>query len=208
MARAISAAPAIHCEKSTWDFGTIPDSASVTNRFLLENRGNSTLSIGDITTGCSCTAATLTPKLIPADQTAELVAVFNPAKRSGHQYKTIRLITNDPKKAIAELVLTGTVQPAITTLPSTVTFNSKPDEKPIERELILISDQPIKIKTLTGSHPAIHAQAEPIGTNKKQLITLKIDPARLHGRIKEELIIETTHPKTPIMTVPILGRIK
>jgi len=71
--------PRITLDRVFHDFGVIPQySGTVQETFTVKNSGTETLTIGDITTSCSCTSATISATSIDPGGNAELTVVFDP----------------------------------------------------------------------------------------------------------------------------------
>lgn len=91
--------PKLVCDEPTYNFGTVDQSAVVTNVFVIRNEGDTTFVAGMPRTTCSCARVTLNKRMIGPGESAKLTAVFTAARRKGEQKKTILLPsfdTNDP----------------------------------------------------------------------------------------------------------------
>lgn len=99
--------PRITLDRTFYDFGLITQyGGTVEETFIVENSGTETLIIGDLTTSCSCTSATVTSTSIDPGKSAELTVVFDP---DFHEEpldvfkRTIFIPTNDPTTPEAEI---------------------------------------------------------------------------------------------------------
>lgn len=203
-----SAAPAIYCGQPEWDFGTISDALSVTNQFLIENRGESSLLITDVKSVCNCTVVTLKKRQLSPGDRLRVTAVFDPAGRSGKQHKSVRIFSTDPKTPVLSLQLNGQVDPQLVVMPSAITFIARSSDKMIERAVTLSYDRPVKIKSVEVGSDAVTFNCSASASARSHVINVFIDPARLNGRLRTELIVESDHPSVPLKSVPVLGRIK
>lgn len=71
--------PKITVDRTLHDFGMIPQfGGTVEATFTVKNKGTELLEIGDITTSCSCTSASISSSRILAGDEAELTVVFDP----------------------------------------------------------------------------------------------------------------------------------
>lgn len=69
----------INFNRTEHDFGVIPQSGGVVETtFDVENNGSETLEIGDITTSCSCTTASISSNKIEPGEKATLTVYFDP----------------------------------------------------------------------------------------------------------------------------------
>lgn len=207
LAGAVSAAPAIFCGQPVWAFGSITDATSVTNRFLIENRGDSSLLISAVKSSCGCTTATWSEKQIAPGGSVPLTVVFDPTKREGSQHKTIHLLSNDRKTGELKLTISGRVSPQVVAMPSSIMFVARSD-KIIERTLTLSYDRSVHIKAISTGSDAITVKSAASQSSKSHVLSVTIDPTHLSGRFRGELNIETDHPTVPMQRVPILGQIK
>lgn len=79
---------------------------TVQETFTVKNSGKETLTIGDITTSCSCTSATISDTSIDPNDTAILTIVFDPdfhAEPLEIFKRTVFIPTNDPTTPEAEV---------------------------------------------------------------------------------------------------------
>lgn len=101
--------PRIELDRTFYDFGVIPQyGGTIQETFTVKNSGKETLTIGDITTSCSCTSATISGTSIDPDDTAILTVVFDPdfheEPRDAFK-RTVFIPTNDPTTLEAEITI-------------------------------------------------------------------------------------------------------
>lgn len=85
----------ISFDKTTWNFGTFPESKVQTYVFTFKNTGNAPLVINQAVASCGCTVATYTKKPIAPGETGELKVSYNgKGKFEGHFKKSITVRTN------------------------------------------------------------------------------------------------------------------
>jgi rhodanese-related sulfurtransferase len=74
-----TSSPKITVDRTLHKFGVIPQfGGKVEATFTIKNEGTETLKIGDITTSCSCTSASISSSAISTGGEAELTVVFDP----------------------------------------------------------------------------------------------------------------------------------
>tara|TARA_B100000745_G_C20148595_1_gene393825 strand:+ start:444 stop:1325 length:882 start_codon:yes stop_codon:yes gene_type:complete len=99
----------ITLDRTFHDFGEIPQYGGVVNTsFTVTNEGEDTLEIGDITTSCSCTSATVEKSSIEPGESVKLNVVFDPdlhAEPLDVFKRTVFIPTNDPNSPEAEVVI-------------------------------------------------------------------------------------------------------
>lgn len=85
----------ISFDKTTWNFGTFPESKVQTCVFTFKNTGNTPLVINQAVASCGCTVATYTKKPVAPGETGELKVSYNgKGKFEGHFKKSITVRTN------------------------------------------------------------------------------------------------------------------
>lgn len=94
-----AAGPKLEIEPRILDLGrqeTQPKAMPMT--FRLTNRGDAPLQITKVKSGCGCTQAEVSEKLLPPGGEATLTAVFEPGHREGPVMKSITIETDDPDR--------------------------------------------------------------------------------------------------------------
>src|SRR5262249_36824775 len=126
--------------------------------------------------------------------------------------------TNDPTRPTFKIAVKGRVYPPVVIYPpEMITLNGISNEDVTRTRIAVFSkDRPeTKIKKISTSRPAlISAKASPL--LKSDLVQLKVEngfrvdvevrPGMPLGSFQDELIIETDHPKRPVLKVSIAGR--
>ena len=101
--------PRVSLNRIFHDFGIVPQYGGTTQEtFIIKNSGTETLTIGDITTSCSCTSATVSETSIDPSKSAKLTVIFNPNLHEEPPdvfKRTIFIPTNDPTTPEAEIVI-------------------------------------------------------------------------------------------------------
>ena len=99
--------PRISFDRTFHDFGVVPQTGGVVQTtFTVQNTGSGILEIGDITTSCSCTSATISTTSIPEGASATLTVFFDPDfhKEPTEVFRrTVFIPTNDPQTPEAEV---------------------------------------------------------------------------------------------------------
>ncbi len=86
--------PQIVFEKENYMFGTIKEGESVKFAFKFKNEGNEDLIIGDAKGSCGCTVPKFPTHPIEPGEEGVIDVEFNSAGKTGHQRKTISVLTN------------------------------------------------------------------------------------------------------------------
>lgn len=103
-------APVAHFREKDLSFGEIKPKEKGKCDFILENKGKSELIIRKTKSSCGCTAVVLGKNTVAPGKSMTIRAIFDPSGKSGRQYKTITVITNDPKNPEINLTLSGNIK--------------------------------------------------------------------------------------------------
>lgn len=106
----VFAVPRVVCEKDNFDFGELKADQRVEHRFVLENRGDSPLVLGEVR-GCCGASAVVRDRVVPPGSNTVCEVLFGLRGRSGQVQKSIYVESNDPARPHLRLTLAGTVQP-------------------------------------------------------------------------------------------------
>ncbi len=102
-------APVFSMKKTLFDLGNITDKKKKKYSFTFKNNGNSDLIIRKIKSSCSCTRVKFYTKILKPKEEGCIKVVFNPKGKSGKQYKTITIITNDPQNSKVIIEIKGNI---------------------------------------------------------------------------------------------------
>jgi len=101
--------PKITLDRTLHNFGVIPQYGGIVEAlFTVKNSGTETLTIGDITTSCSCTSAKIASQSIQPGEESTLTVYFDP---NFHEEpldvfkRTVFIPTNDPTTPEAEVAV-------------------------------------------------------------------------------------------------------
>lgn len=107
----IANAPVISLDKQEINFGDIKPGSKANCDFVVENKGKSNLIIRKTKASCGCTAVTLGENTIAPGKSTTIRAIFDSAGKSGRQYKSISVISNDPNTPEINLTISGNIVP-------------------------------------------------------------------------------------------------
>ena len=107
----LAEAPTASFKTKEESFGDIRKGTKADCHFTLTNTGKRPLFIRATKTSCGCAAVTLGKKIVAPGESATIRVTFDSAGKSGRQYKTVTVITNDPRQPETELRIKGNVTP-------------------------------------------------------------------------------------------------
>jgi hypothetical protein len=131
------AAPGLHVESPTFDFGEIYQGDKVPHVFEFTNQGEDPLLIDRVRSSCGCTAVLVSEKNIPPGGKGELKANFDSARFRGAISKTIYLYSNDPVRPTMQFHVKGTVLEIVAVEPAQINFGRVEAEKPLTTKVVL-----------------------------------------------------------------------
>jgi hypothetical protein len=101
--------PIIGFDKTSHDFGPVPEGPRVSHRFKVKNSGAAPLEIKNVSATCGCTAAITKDKVIKPGGTGEIEVSFDTQGRPGKNVKTVSVSSNDPRTPTATLTINADV---------------------------------------------------------------------------------------------------
>ncbi len=103
-----------------YDFGEVIQNSRLTYDFVFYNKGKDSLIIENIRSSCGCTTTWPSKKRLGPKEEAKIGVVFTTRGYSGNFKKTITVKTNDPKKPVVTLSITGKILVEVRIAPRTV----------------------------------------------------------------------------------------
>lgn len=207
----------------TYDFGTMSQHSKGQKEWVLKNDGAGPLKITKGTSSCSCTILSLkegeTATLAPGASTPVKLE-WNTKDHTGKFTQRAQVLTpNDQSHQMLEFVVTGTVSPAVVTIPpgQEIQFENVSNEESHKGHFALFSpDKPdLEITSLRTSKPEfLVPSAVPLTAQEREelevtsgyRVVVDLKPGLPLGEFREELEIKTNHPKQPMLKMWISGR--
>ncbi|HZY79412.1 MAG TPA: DUF1573 domain-containing protein [Cyclobacteriaceae bacterium] len=102
--------PFLTWEKSSHDFGDIPQGEKIEHTFRFSNTGTQPLIITNVSTQCGCTAPRGWPRdpIAPGDH-GEITLVFDSSGKFGRVNKVATVISNASNKDGGQVLLSGNI---------------------------------------------------------------------------------------------------
>lgn len=207
-------APKISFEKTTHDFGTIPDDKSVDTVFKFTNTGKGTLEIVQAAGSCGCTVPALTKRTYAPGESGEIKVAFNPHNRRDKQHTQVTVTTNDPSAPAQLLHIVSFVKAQVRLDPQALSFGQIEKNKGAGNVVVFTSVKPdLRPISVQSNNPIISAVLE----EPKQVtiegeqalqasVRISIDPNAQVGPFQGAVTLVTSDPAKP-MTITVLGEI-
>lgn len=102
--------PVITFDKTTHDFGKVPEAGKISTVFTFKNEGMAPLIVTKVKASCGCTTPDWTKEPVEPGQTGEITVTYNTSGRPGGFSKTVTVTSNatEPTKMI---YIKGEVEP-------------------------------------------------------------------------------------------------
>jgi len=112
------------CQQPTHDYGAVPlqAAAKLEHRFVLRNTADCPVRVVKQTSGCSCTVAAISDKLIPPGGALEVAVSTDWSGRAGRQLADIVLTTDYAPNRHTVLSMTGWVKSPAVVSPARISF--------------------------------------------------------------------------------------
>jgi hypothetical protein len=207
-------APKITFDKTTHDFGTIPDDKSVDTVFRFTNTGKGTLEIIQAAGSCGCTVPALTKRTYAPGESGEIKVAFNPHNRRDKQHTQVTVTTNDPAAPAQLLHVNSFVKAQVRLDPQALSFGQIEKNKGAGNVVVFTSVKPdLRPISVQSNNPIISAVLE----EPKQVtiegdqalqasIRISIDPNAQVGPFQGAVTLVTSDPTKP-MTITVLGEV-
>ena len=98
------------CDAPVYNFGTVDQSAVITNVFRIRNEGDLSFVLKYVHTSCGCTRGRMDKRVIGPGETAKLTAVYKAIRRKGTQKKSLKLIPIDSDEPALIFYMEGFVE--------------------------------------------------------------------------------------------------
>lgn len=195
------AAPKLECENPKYDFGVQIAGESITNQFVLWNRGDDPVEILEIKDCCGVTS-TIEPMTILPGTNVVCTSVFNTKSREGEQEKQILLVTNDKRKPYFDLRMVGTLNKPIEFSPRYIRLKDVLSGSIFSETITATNLLPEKV-TLESVDVGDGFSAKIIASNKRSwTVQLKSDGSLKAGQINERVKLNFS---TGTVEVPVVG---
>lgn len=104
-ASALTAAPKLAFQHSYFDFGYAPQEAKLTHTFWIKSVGNEDLKITEVKTGCSCTKAPLTKRVIAPGDSTDLEVTFSTGRYKNRVLKKPTIYSNEGEEGRSATII-------------------------------------------------------------------------------------------------------
>lgn len=205
--------PDMRFDEYVIDHGAINQDDKVEKTFKFKNVGNEELKISSVRSTCGCTAALVSQKSIPPNGQGEIKVTFNTKGKQGIQHQKIYIQSNDPVTPIAQVQLTGTVISAkVSVYPRGVDFGTLRDGEIASKDINVFDSggYDFKVTKVVSDSPFVNCVVIATGDtgHPKYSVIVSLTRDTPPGELKAKVSITTTHPREPVVEIPISAIVK
>ncbi len=204
-AQAGTPAPKLVVDEPQFNFGEQHNEQTIEHTFVLRNEGDATLEITNIRSSCGCTVGHVSTRSIPPGGTSEISGRYNLRGRQGNQRSVLTVETNDPKAPRTQLTMAGVAVQELQIRPNRVFFGQVYSGQQSTRqiELIGLPHTPFEISRIEIDSEHLSTKVLDTDAAHRFQVDITVDAPTTPGMIDEVVRIHTTHPKFPVIQVPV-----
>ncbi len=192
-----------------FDFGKIYRGEVVERGLTLRNSGTESLTLGKVDVSCGCTGTMVSKDHIAPGDSATLLIKFNSRNFTGPIHKTVIVNSNakgEPKTAIE---FTGDVVDEVLMTPEQFWFKEAEVGRTDSLTISVTNNGPTDLM-LKGFKTKLEGftlmlPADPLKPGEKAVITAVFTPKSEIRVLAEQVILETSDPHAPEITIPVYG---
>jgi hypothetical protein len=206
-----TATPQLTVDASLHDFGSVERGTPVEYVFRLRNTGTDVLHIEHVKGSCGCTVAVISERDVAPGASAAISVRLDTSRIYGRTAKTVTAYTDDPAAPAAALTLTGEVLSDLVVAPTPLYLGKLERGASVRRELRVTSARSGSDYTVTAidhANPSLRATLEPAADGAGQRVLVELDPNLPLGHVSDQLVLHTTSPREPTITVPVFGTVQ
>jgi hypothetical protein len=204
-AHASTNSPSLTCANPVFEFGRHNNTGDVLHNFLLENKGQTSLVISQVRSGCGCTRAELDRSIIPPGESATLSTRLSLRGIVGSKRTSIYLHTNDPLNPIFQCQLTGMAVTELDLSPSSLHFDIPLDgtNQPVRLTIRNNTDTPLHPVSLDVNVAFFRVQLETNIPGNQYTLTATLLTTAVTASVSGTIILRTDHPQYSRIEIPI-----
>jgi len=210
LAPAASAAPGIHFDQPTFDFGTIFQEDRVDHEFVVRNIGDAPLKIDKVTSSCGCTAVLPPKKEIAPGATAPIRVTFRSGRMKGPISKSIYVESNDPAQPKVTLTITGVVKQEVEISPGSVLFGNVGLGRTVERTVTIrpVDVKSFRILEVRSDHKAVRVDTPEALKDKQGGYRLRVHfgPFSQPERVYSFIVVRTDLKHVSDLRITVYGK--
>jgi hypothetical protein len=218
----VTSAPArgdVVAAKAVHDFGMVEQGNPVTHAFALKNTGRAMVRIEGTRPSCGCTVAAADGQLVAPGAITWVRVRLDTAALAGRTTKSIVVRTSDARTPAVQLALAGVVLTDLLVTPTPLYFGRVFRGEPAaRRELVVSPGRPAvpgkpagqtsyTVTSVETDSPVLRTYVVAGDKPDQQKVVIEVDGEAPLGRFTDQIVIRTTSPRQPAITVPVFGSV-
>lgn len=181
---------------------------TIIREILVIDPGDSTLTVGSVTTPEGINAKILPEKQKPY-RSIPVQLVINAGNNRGAFEKHITIMTNDPDKPAIQIPISGTVLGEAKVFPPVVFFGQTEPGKKITRQATITSTNcnRLDITNVSANSPYISTELTPVEHGKKYTLTATMLSPEPNTTVRDNLRVYVNGKDSPVLEIPVFARI-
>ncbi|HEY8516540.1 MAG TPA: DUF1573 domain-containing protein [Candidatus Binatia bacterium] len=192
-----------------YDFGAVESGPPVRHVFRLKNIGPEVIEIQSVSGDCGCTAVLASNRFLAPGEEAAIDVTLDTYRLSGPQVKVVGVRSSDPVRPELTLKLRGTVQTPVRAQPDRLYLGRVPVGAVVSRHVDVQLPPDVQVTSVRSDSPRFTIQTSPLdgGTNGLR-VRVTLLPNGQVGAFDDRIVITTSSPRQPELTIPVLGAIE
>lgn len=201
--------PKAQFDRSEFDFKSAPEGKTVVHDFVVKNRGNGTLLIKGVKTGCGCTTVHYDKEISPGKEGRIQIKVNTTGYSGSAINKEVKVFTNDPENLIIDLKIFGMVEDLVSISPRTVRLAGNVSEEiRMGVKITPTAKYPLSIKSLKVDEGTnIEAQLIPSDSPAGSFDLIVKNIRERGGRYFDRIILTTDSDIEPEIKINVFGNV-
>lgn len=199
------------------DFDVVPKGENVEHAFEIKNEGDAPLQITNVRPACGCTVVRFDQEIAPGE-IGKIYSVMDTTDFTGPISKSIAVFTNDAENPKLQLVVKAKVKPFIGVRPGYARYIYVQGEevRPIPQTIYTADGADFKILEVkapydyleVAHHVASEEERYDKAEGQQHVVDIELATDAPIGALREYVEVKTTHPKQPMIRIPISGFVR
>lgn len=178
---------------------------------LLRNTGSAVLSLRKVRTSCLCLTAVPSSTMIGPGDEATLRLELDPMRVEEVFTEEVLIYSNDGNAPLQKVRVSGAISSPVRieplAIPVGISYRGDLPRVPFPSVQVMSADgAPLGEVRATASSPSIHPQIRKLEDGSYE-VGMTVDESMKLGDVNEYIKLETTHPRVPIVKVPVMGAV-
>jgi len=200
--------PVLSADSEGGDLGEVRQGAKARHKFVIRNTGKGPARLERTWTSCGCTATSLSKTVLQPGESLPVEVSFVAGARGGEFRKWVHVYSDDPLSPL-RLYVKGRIRPLYALEPPVVDFGTLGVGQTAQRTVVIRALEPrVPFKPVKPQSrlPAVQvSDLKPVRGGVSFVLTAR--PTAPGERLRETLNIATGNDASPLVTLPLNGRV-